>query len=148
MANINQMGNDYENIKSLTLYNSLKLNTGEIIESGTVDGLIVSTTTLYSVPITVTEPWTVSDIIFNLVDNTGLTGAPVLSIGTNSATYDNLMPSTTLTGFNALTDTYRYQVTGVNRKLYGGDVLTLNLTTAYGGTSVHFNVKIIGGYIS
>jgi len=148
MATLNKMGNQFTNIKSATLTNGVELITGRLAYAPSISGLIVSTWTLTTVPAIVATAWRPSSISFNLTDTTGLTGAMVCSIGTNAATYDNIMPSTTFTGFNNINQQYRYNITGVSRILYSGDVITLNLTTAYGGGgSVLFDVTIYGELI-
>jgi len=142
------MSNVYQNISSITLKNGNLLNTGLLAASGTIDGLVGGTTTLYTVPATLAQTWFITDIIFDLISNTGLTGNLICSIGTNAATYNNIMPSTTLTGWNQLTDQYRYQISGVSRKGYSSDVIKINITTPFGGGgSVLFNVYFIGQVI-
>lgn len=142
MAVINKMRNEYINVESITLRVGTDLNMGFIGNSGSISGLIVSTSTLLTVP--TPRTYLITEIIFNMLDNTGLTGAMVASIGTNSATYNNIMPSTTFTGFNQLNQIYSYHPTGVVYKPSNGDVITLNLTTAYGGGSVLFDVSFYG----
>lgn len=146
MAVINQMNNELINVKNITRSDGVILESGKLAFSGSINGLTVSTTTLYTVPIIVGfNTWRPSSISFNFTDTTGLTGTMVASIGTNAATYDNIMPSTTFTGFNNLNQQYRYNITGTSRILYASDVITLNITTAFGGGgSVYFDVTIFG----
>jgi len=145
MSTIYKMNNSYQNIQSITLTNGVNLNTGLLYASGTIDGLVVTNTTITTVPITVSGAWYITDIIFDFISTTGLTGTMVASIGTNAATYNNIMPSTTFTGWNQTTDQYRYQVSGVAHKCFSSDVIKIDITTAFGGGgSVLFNVYLIG----
>jgi len=146
MANINDFSNEYANIKKITLLDGVELKTGKLGFSSSINGLIVSTYTLTTIPTSVgLSAWIPNSIVFRFNDTTGLAGTMVASIGTNAATYDNIMPSTTFTGFNNLNQQYRYNITGASRILYASDVITLNLTTAFGGGgSVYFDVTIFG----
>ncbi len=150
MANINQMQNDFDNAKSIRLTNLTQITSGQLALAGSINGLITSTYTIATVPLNigVSSVWSISEIVFKFNDVTGLTGTMVASMGNNSATYDNVMPSTTFTGFNALNQQYRYQVSGTSRLLYSSDVLTLNITTPFGGGgSVYFDVYVYGEVI-
>lgn len=122
MAIINKMNNEYSNVSSITLTNGNFLNFGQLALSGTVDGTVVGQTTLYTVPAGVT--FIITDIIIRIIDNTGLSGTLAGNIGTN-ASWNNLMPPTTFTGFNTLGQIYCYPSSGVH--VLAGLVQSLNL---------------------
>lgn len=143
MANINQTENEYVGVKSITLSSGISIKTGEIADSGSINGLIISTTSL--APISgIAGSYIVNDIIITLIDNAGIAGTAQLSIGTNAPSYNNIMPSTPLS-LSSLNDCYQHRVTGISRKLYLGDVIVVNLTTPYAGTSVTLTIKFFGG---
>lgn len=144
MASVNKMGNDYTNVNSITLKNGLLLRGGVLALSGTVNGVVNTTTILTTVPTTLVTAWSLSEVVFNFTDTTGIGGTLTASIGTNSATYDNIMPSTTFTGWNSINDLFRYKTTGVCKKLYNTEVIRINITGAFSGSSVTFEVSFLG----
>lgn len=143
MASIDKMANDWTNIASITLSNNLRLDHGLIALSGNVSGLATGTTTLATVP--AGQEWVITHLLFNAASFTGLTGTMTASIGTVAATYDNIMPATALTGFDAGGELYVYPVTGTVVRAVPTDNVTVNVSVAYtGGTSGLFNVVILG----
>lgn len=141
MATINNLNNDFNNISSITLTNGNFLNVGQLALSGTVDGTVVGQTTLYTVPAGAT--FIITDIVIRLIDNTGLSGTLAGNIGTN-ASWNNLMPPTTFTGFNTLGQIYCYPSSGVHVLVGPGSAIKFDITTANGGVSVLYDVIFYG----
>jgi len=141
MTAINKMNNEFIGIRSATLTNGLILNMGQLALSGTVDGTVVGQTTLYTVP--ASRTFIITNIIIRILDNTGLSGTLVGSIGTN-ASWNNLMPPTTFTGFNTLGQIFCYPSSGVHVLAGPGSVITFDVTTANGGVSVLYDVIFLG----
>ena len=143
MASINKMGNDYSNIGSISLSSGLDLGFGLIGISGNVDGLATGATTLVTVP--TGQNFLITHLVFIPASFTGATGNLVLSVGTVGAGYDNIMPSTTLTNFNASGEVYIHAVNSTSVLAVPTDNVTVNITTAFSaGTFGLFEVALLG----
>lgn len=144
MASIGYNQNDLENIGTITLADGLDLGHGIIGISGNVDGLGTGTTTLLTVPAALGSNYLITHLIFITASFTAVTGTVTLSVGTNAATYDNIMPSTALTNFNASGEFYIYPVNGTAAFAVPTDNITVNITAAFGGTAALFQVAFLG----
>lgn len=144
MASIGFNQNDLENIATITLTNGLDLGHGIIGLSGNVDGLSTGTTTLLTVPAALGANYIITHLIFIPASFTAVTGTVTLSVGTNAATYDNIMPSTALTNFNASGEFYIHAVNGTTAFAVPTDNITVNITAAFGGTAALFQVGFLG----
>lgn len=144
MATINQMENVYQNVGSITLTNTVNLRHGLLAQSGTIDATASGNTILFS-PAT-GERFIITNLYLELIDNTGLGGGPLtLSIGTNAPTYNDIMPSTVLTGFTALNSYFPYCASGQSTHIASfGDSVSVNVTVPYTGASVLFTVTFLG----
>jgi hypothetical protein len=141
MAQIDKWNNEFIGVKSITLKKGTFLNVGQLALSGTVDGTVVGQTTLYTVPAGAT--FLITHLVIRILDNTGLSGTLAGNIGTN-ASWNNLMPPTTFTGFNTLGQYYSYPLSGVKVLAGPGDVITFDVTTSNGGVSVLYDVIFFG----
>lgn len=139
---INKGNNEYTNVGKITLYEDTVLNFGTIATPGSVNGTVLSSTLLYTVPFAV--DYLISNIFLNFNDVTGLTGTMSASIGTNSPNYDNMLANTPFTGFNALTHTWNIVLAGLSHKPSSGEGIYIKINTAFGGTSVYFDAVITG----
>jgi hypothetical protein len=142
MALINEMGNEKENVENITLSRGLKLQVGIIpTNAGTISGTSGGLTTLTTVP--TGRRYLVMGVLLRLTSATSLTGTGVLSVGTNASTYDNIMPSTVLTGWNSLNEFYYFVPQGNVWLADAGQNIRLNLTGVFGGT-VTFEAELVG----
>lgn len=145
MASIDKMQNEYTNVGHISLTSGLQLEHGIIGVSGNIDGLGTGTTTLVTVPAALGANYLITHLIFNSASFSGVTGTLSLSVGTNAVTYDNIMPSTALTGFDTAGEVYIYPVAGTIALAVPTDNITVNITTAFtGGTFGLFEVAILG----
>lgn len=143
MSTINQMNNSFEGVNSIKLTKNLYLEEGLINNSSpSVNVTVGTTTTLLTVPAGITG-YDINEIKFVLSGNNTV-GNLILSIGTNAATYNDILPSTTLTGFNTVGDVYRVPLTGLVHRCVPSDVITVNITNPVTGVGALLSVFMIG----
>lgn len=110
-----------------------------------VNGETVATTTLaafngaeYYVPLAAT---------FVLVEASGVTTVPHVSIGTNAPNYDNVVPNTILTGFDSGVPYPTVQVPASKKSTllgFSNQPLKMRLYDAGSGAVLYFNVAVFG----
>lgn len=71
---------------------------------------------------------------------------PVISIGTNSASYNNILPATTLTGLAAADSFQNFSVSTVIPKVPSGTGIFLKVSTPATATTLSIGVYIRGVY--
>lgn len=113
--------------------------------ANSVDGEVVATTTLatydgsaHFVPLVAT---------FVLVSGVAVSTVPHVSIGTNAPNYDNVVPNTILTGFDANDPYPTVQVPASKKSTllgYAGEPLKMRLYDAGSGSLLLFNVAVFG----
>lgn len=135
----------WTDIGSMVLTNGLRMTYGEVpTNAGTISGTSGGVTTLCTVP--TGRSYLVMGGFLRLTSATSLTGTATLSIGTNAATYDNILPSTTLTGWNSVNEFYPLDIGGPVWLSGAGQNIRLNLTGVFGGT-VTFEVVLFGAIL-
>lgn len=138
MAVINKAQVQYTGIGNATLQTGLQLQLGVVPNNaGTISGTSGGVTTLVTVP--TGRRYLITGFIFVLGTTVSLTGTAVLSVGTNAATYDNIMPSTTMTNWTVNSRFYHFVPEGAVWVSDAGQNIRLNLTGVFGGT-VDFTV--------
>lgn len=144
---IYQCKNVFTGANSETLAKLLYLEFGKINSSSpSVDVTLTGTTTIFTVPSGVTG-FDISAIKFRLLGN-NTTGAMIASVGTNAATYDNIMPSTTFTAFNTIGDLWWSPISGKSARAVPADVITINITNAVAGVGAIVEVFLYGEIVS
>lgn len=135
--------NEYTGIGRLVLSKgSVDLKEGLLGVSGSVNGLIISTTTLYT--ISAGFDWLITGILLEFTSAVSISGTLKGSIGTNATSYDNIVPVTTYTGFNDAAKLYKLNLEGAYRKAFSGDVVTFKLTQPFTGTTADFQAYFLG----
>ncbi len=106
-----------------------------------VNGKIVGTTTLYTVPTGNTA--IITGCILRLTVVTALTGTMTAGVGI-AAGEDDIFPATVLTGFNALNHVYLFNTTGKRVAATSGQAIKLGIDVAFGGTTATMDAQLIG----
>lgn len=93
-------------------------------------------------------------IIVHLRAVSGFTSVPTLSIGTNSPNYDNVIPTSAMTGLDAVGEYFRVPVGtslagGVFRGIAPSASVSLkaNVTVAAVATTYDVEVEVVGAYV-
>jgi len=147
MAVIGLNENEYERIKSITLLKLLYLEFGKINNSSPIVNITTTgQTALFTVPLGVTG-FDLFGFKFRQL-GAATTGTLVASVGTNAATYNNILPSTTFTGINSIGDLWIAPLSGKIVRANAGDVITMNVTTAVTGGGAVFEAFMYGEIIS
>ena len=142
MADTYKMNNGYTGVKSIVLTKLLYLETGQInIASPSVSVETTGPSTIIAVPAGLN--FDISSIKFRL-SGSNTTGNIIASVGTNAATYDNILPSTTFTGLNTIGETWREQIQGKYARAVGGSTITINITNAVTGVGAILEVYLFG----
>lgn len=142
MAQINTMENEYTNVASIRLTNGMVLGVGQLAASGTINGISPGSTSLTLVQTGV--KYIVQTAVIILTNAFGLTGTLTGSIGTNGPSYNNIVPSTTFTGLNAVGLDWLIPVSGLSVLANGGDTIYFNVVTPNGGVTADYNVYLYG----
>jgi hypothetical protein len=102
----------------------------------------VSTDVLYTVP--TGRSAVITSVAVRLTAATAAAGDSIVSVGTNASSYDNIITSSTLTGLDALTETFVIVTGGLIHTAAAAEVVTFNITTADTGTTATAAVELIG----
>jgi len=138
---------NWTKVESITLSKLLYLEEGLINNSSpSIDVTVGGTTTLLTVPSGITG----IDILgFKVIlSGNNTVGNLIASIGTNAATYDNILPSTTFTAFNTIGEVWRLPLSGKVHRATPAEVITINITNAVTGVGAIVNVFMIGEIVS
>jgi len=140
------MKNSVVNLSSITLSKLLYLEFGQINQSSpSINLTSTGTTNIFTVPSNVTG----FDVFLFKIRMYGAntTGSLIISIGTNNPTYDNMVPITTLTGFNTIGDLWIIPVSGKTVRAVASDNITINVSTSVTGPGALANVYMYGEII-
>lgn len=122
--------------------NSLPLPT-VLASVASVDLTTVADTSLFTVPAGRT-----AKVISVVVTPDGTPSAPgadsIVSVGTNSAPFDNIIADTPLTGLDATTESFTLEVGGISHIGAAAEVITFRVDTADTGTTLTATVELIG----
>jgi len=113
-----------------------------ISTTASVDLTTIGDTTLYTVPAGLT-----CKIISVVITPTSVTAAgadSTVSVGTNSTPFDNIIADTTLTGLDAITESFTMEVGGVSHIGAAAEAITFRVDTADTGTTMTATVELIG----
>ena len=109
-----------------------------------INGKNTGVTTLYTTPSA--NKCVITRIDLHITSASSITVVAALSIGQNSATYNDIVVATTLTGFNALDQIYRMSPSGVFVSVPSSTAIKLNITVGATATTMTFDA-IIHGYL-
>jgi len=142
-SNIEKNNVTYTKVGSVTLSKNLYLEEGLINNSSpSVDVTLGGDTTLLTVLSGITGI-DISNVKIILAGN-NTTGNLIASIGTNSPNFDNIVASTTFTGFNTVGEVWRIPLTGKVHRAVPTDVITMRITNAVAGAGAIVSVFMIG----
>jgi len=86
----------------------------------------------------------VTSLIITPTSATAASGDAVVSLGTNSTPFDNIISDTTLTGLDATTEAFSINVSGIFHIAAAGETPTFRVDTADTGTTLAATVELIG----
>lgn len=112
-----------------------------LARNNTIDGKVVGTTTLYTVPTGKTA--IVTGAIVQSGAAVAITAGPTLGIGI-AAGEDDIYPSTALTGLTSNVKTYVFPPQGLQASAPAGSVIKVGIDTASTGTSQGIVVTLLG----
>jgi hypothetical protein len=122
-------------VNSLPLPTVLSSTTGVNIDT-------ISTDSLFLVP--TGRSAIITSVMIRLTTATSPNADAIVSVGTNGAAYDNIIASTTLTGLDAITETFVLTTEGLIHTAAATETVTLNISTADSGGTVTATVELIG----
>ncbi len=137
-ANMN-MASDY-NFTGVLQHNGLELD-AVLSNTTAIDGKVVAATNLYTVPAGKTA--VILGAVIRITTATGLTGTMIAGIGI-AAGEDDVFPSTSLIGFNAVDESYVFPGMGARTVATAGQIIKLGIDTAFGGTTATLEVQLLG----
>jgi hypothetical protein len=141
---MNELGQNHKNINSIVLTDGTELDHGVIAYRSSINGTSFGTQTIYLNPLTSLVTLYPICFLFKFqAPPVGLTGTLVAKIGDNGS-HDNMMPSTTFTGFTSIGSFWIHQPTGRMAPAFPGDTTTMDITTQFGGSSVYLDVYVLG----
>ena len=112
---------------------------------GSIDGKTTAATTLYTVPTGKTA--IITKVVIVLTAATNVTGDPDVGVGI-AATYDSLMPSTTLTSMQTALETWVYNIDSLTTTTAAAAVIKFEVdtgaTTTGGGDVYTLRVDLFG----
>jgi hypothetical protein len=120
------------------------LNTsGNALLSSTtaINAKTVATTNLYTVPAGKTA--IITGVIFHCTAADTVTVVPTLGVGVAAGEID-IMPSTSLTGFDALNELYRYSPEGTYVSVAAGGVIKVGIDTGATATTMTISAYLMG----
>lgn len=123
------------------------LGTQSIIQKGASISAIDGTTTGSTLIFTPAALFTPTNIIVTL---TGLTGFAVVascSIGTNGASYNNILPITVLTGMSSVNNILNFPLSALISNVAASTGIYINITTGAVSTTYVLKATIIGYYL-
>jgi len=114
--------------------------------TGTIDATATGATTIFTTdPESRSRKFIVTRAVIRLVNVNTLTIPPIISIGTNSSTYNNIIAATTLT--SALTDTqFQGTILAAAPVVASGTAIKVNVSTGATATACTFAVDLWGYY--
>lgn len=83
-------------------------------------------------------------VLFRVAVASGFVSAATLSVGTNAATYNNIIPGTALTGFNTADQLWGVLVPPLAVAVSAGTGIRVNVTVAAVATTLTSDVWILG----
>lgn len=142
--NLLDFNNDYSGIRSITLKKGLYLESG--VFNNPPNSISIETTgdtIIFTVPASALSGWDTASIKFRLLGS-NITGTLIMSVGTNSPNYDNIMPSTPFTGIATIGDIFRYPCSGSVARILSGQAVYARVTNAVSGTGAIINATLVG----
>lgn len=134
-------------------YSPVQLNGGGGMTKFTLEGIDAKVLAATKIATTdATKKFIITDIIVRCTAATAITVAATLSIGTNSATYNNIMAATALTGVTTANTGLFSGAHGSFTLLEAGFIVAANtdievkVTVAATGTSQTIAVDVVGYY--
>lgn len=145
-ATIGKNKNSYNRITAITLLKNLYLEEGLINNSSpNIDITAAGNTLLYTAAAGITGI-DLSNVKLNLFGSNTV-GGLILSIGTNSPNYDNIVPSTTLTGFNTIGDLWVIPISGLTHRIAASEAVYARVTNPVTGAGAQINAFFTGRII-
>ena len=83
-------------------------------------------------------------ILLRVVAVSGFVSAATLSVGTNAATYNNIVPATATTGLNTVDQTWPILVVPLAPAVASGTGIRVNVTVASVATTLTADVWVLG----
>lgn len=142
LANLNTFGINLNDLNSSISANNQNLNGQVMAISGSIDLKATASTELFEIPSG--YKFIIDSVIVECTECTALSTEAVVSIGSNSTSYNNLISSETLTGLNAIDKFYKKAVTGAKPIILAGDSVFLKIDTAMTGTSQTAIIYLLG----
>lgn len=109
--------------------------------TASINAKTVATTNLYTVP--AGKKAIITDIILHVTAADTVTVVPTLGVGVAAGEID-IMPSTSLTGFDALNELYKYSCTGTYVSVAAGGIIKLGVDTGATATTMTISVYLMG----
>lgn len=96
--------------------------------------------------------WITTDIIVEITASSAITVEATISVGTNAATYDDVLPASVQTGLTAANRFNHFYpssaIDGVVTSVAASTGLRYNVSVAATGTSQTANIHILGFYVT
>lgn len=85
--------------------------------------------------------------LMELTNMSGLISVATISLGTNSSTYDNIIPATVLTNLNAVNKFLKLDITSATASVAANTAIRINISGVAVATTYTLKVTIIGYYL-
>lgn len=117
-----------------------------LFSSTTIDGKSTGSTVIGTTRSNGSERFYTQIAQIFLVSSSGIVTPPTISIGSNSASYNNIITDTLLSGLNTNNDFYGFTATGVIPSLAGGTEIKVNISSGANATTYNIIALVRGFY--
>lgn len=107
-----------------------------------IDGKTTTSTLIF----TPTSTFTPSQVFFELTSVSGFVSVSSISIGTNSASYDNILPISVLAGMSGLNNVLLLSISSVISSVSANTGIYINVTAGAIATTYTIKCSIMGFY--